>query len=519
MKGRGAGIAARRSSAQRRPDHPWGFGVAFLSAGILLSACRDVVLLGQRCPADLPQCSVSDRDGGSQPAPDTRGPDTAAAIDGGPRPNTIASEPVVGLADIALETGSFADYCAGRGPPLVPISETQEAPPCHASIPQRMFSHALCTCENVAIGGALMSDTFDARLGPFTTPENGAAIGINGTLVGVSGSFDLRGSLLIAGPTALQVDGMPFRVLGDLKTNGSVIGMSTDVQVARDAWIAGDIALSAPLQIARDLYQPKGRENLATPAVGGQVIATDVAFSPPCACNGDGVLDTARLIEAARADAHNGMLAGLPVDDNGVTSLSSLTSQAECGRFVIDGPLEFNSPVTVRGRLALFVNGDVTVRPAGAIDLGTSGELDLFVAGALTINDLVTFGPLARPSALRIYVASTNTIALGTTATMALNLYAPRAPLEVWGLVTTFGSLFVRSLNAIGVQSAHYDRAILDIGPACESGPGMPCDGCGTCPVQLACVAGRCGACSVDSDCCEPFVCAAGSCQPLVLPN
>jgi len=110
-----------------------------------------------------------------------------------------------------------------------------------------------------------------------------------------------------------------------------------------------------------------------------------------------------------------------------------------------------------------------------------------------------------------VYVGSS--LQLGQPGIIGGNLYAPTGVLAVGGGVDAYGSVFVKHLQTAGVFSVHYDTDVLQAAARCPSTDGgatscRTCDDCG----NQACVAGVCGACVTDADCCAPLTCAAGAC-------
>jgi hypothetical protein len=133
------------------------------------------------------------------------------------------------------------------------------------------------------------------------------------------------------------------------------------------------------------------------------------------------------------------------------------------------------------------------------VDLGTEGELDVFVTGNLLLTGAGVVGSRGRPSALRFYVGGSGDIAITGGNLFAANLYAPRSSVFITGVDDIFGSFFVGAYYATGTQRMHYDAAILRSG----AGDATSCD---TPP----------GGCKKDIDCRSPLVCKDnGSCEPL----
>jgi hypothetical protein len=124
-----------------------------------------------------------------------------------------------------------------------------------------------------------------------------------------------------------------------------------------------------------------------------------------------------------------------------------------------------------------------------------------------------------------LYVAGADALTLTDANPVSAQLYAPHTPLVIDSTsAALFGSIVAARLETRNVYVMHYDRAIIDAGEDCSAPEPTPATllhtaSCQPCPSGLAAVDGHCGACTRDADCCEPLVCANGSCQPLVLPR
>jgi len=238
-----------------------------------------------------------------------------------------------------------------------------------------------------------------------------------------------------------------------------------------------------------------------------------VEVPPPCACGDAELLDVAALV-AARADDHDDARAGLEpgsLDGYGGDRLVELP----CGRFYFRG-ISGTGSLTLRvtGRAAVYVDGDLAPGAGLTVELVDGAEIDLFVSGVLTTTGTVRFGSVDAPSRARLYLGGSGLTELSGDGLFGGNLYAPRSDLRVSAGIEVFGSLFVRRLAASGSVTIHYDTAVLEGGDQCPGDYPDECASCLDCRSGQACVAGTCGECSDSSECCAPFICAGGRCQP-----
>jgi hypothetical protein len=97
----------------------------------------------------------------------------------------------------------------------------------------------------------------------------------------------------------------------------------------------------------------------------------------------------------------------------------------------------------------------------------------------------------------------------------AANFYAPWGKLATPQNVLIYGSLFTGHYDISQQTTIHFDTAVVNESENCGECTGTGCTGmcesCRDCDNQ-ACLGGTCGPCAVDSDCCAPLLCFAGSC-------
>jgi hypothetical protein len=393
----------------------------------------------------------------------------------------------------------------------VPDPTTPGSGGCTPSIARRLFSHALCTCDDTTFAGYLKTRSFSSGYDNVPTAA-GAPVGVNDNLV--SGSFvDVGGTLQVTGNTLFAGY---LKVGGDLELS-EPLDVAGYLNVRRDVWLENDALVLGYANIGRDLNTQPFTSVVSTfTTIGGDWNEGSFAVEEPCACEPQELLDIDAII--ADGQAHNdnaviGLDSGAFSDVIGVTRWT-----LPCGRFYVDeitgiGDLH----LTVTGRTALYVGDDVGITGHFDIDLGPDAELDLFIKDNLVQIGFGQFGDPSRPAKMRVYVGGEGDILFLGYQPVGANIYAPRSRMISAGYVDMEGSLFLKDLDAGGYIDITYDRDVIIPGEQCpppdDEEPPPECtqtcnETCGT----SACIDGECGACTVDADCCDPLVCYQGSC-------
>lgn len=473
------------------------------------------LLMGLVFTGGLGACS----DGGGTLHPDgTTGDTIHPSSDAGPQTNDGAAS--LGDGTASLGDGARAGYCAGNGPPVITTDTgaTQKTR-CTGEIAQVAFRFAICTCEAFSSIGDVSTDAFDHTQGPYDPKKIGT-----GGAAGFNGALSTSGPAAIGGPLYVGGGGMNLQgkasVRGDLRCRGDIQHW-VELDVAKDAAVDGNISGTGTLTVAGTLTQPAGKSSTSLFQHIGQRAQAPVAVPPPCDCVPKHLLDVAKLVHIY-AQANDNKEAGF--DAAALDGFVAETSvDVPCGRLYLR-KVAGNGKASLRvtGRTALFVSGDVSITGGLAIDLASpSAELDLFIEGGLSAIGGLELGDGTAPSRVRVYVGGSKPIDLAGGSILGGNLYAPHAEVRSAGSLEVFGSLFARKVSTLGGLKVHYDRAILKVGEDCPkadpgSGSQAKCTSCRDCGNQ-ACVAGVCGACSHDSDCCAPLLCAKGICVAPIL--
>jgi hypothetical protein len=361
-------------------------------------------------------------------------------------------------------------YCTGTGPPIlvgdgITVGDGDGNPDdvCTGTVAVRTFKRALCTCEGYATSTPLVTDSFDGSVAPYSpgTAGTAGAVGIDGAL-SASATVSIGGALAVAGTTGASflVDATIAR---DLDVNGP-LGTSVAITAGGNAQVAGDITL-ASLAVSGTLTVPAAATLTGTISAGTTVRAPAMV-EPPCECEPTDLVDIEAFVANHRADNNDASIGLSPArltDYRG-----DVTLDLPCGIYYV-GSVRGDGALTLRitGRVALLVDGDLTLTHPLAIELATQdAELDLMIGGLVSSNARIMAGDPAHPSRTRIYVGGSGTIELSGDSQIAANVYAPRSAVAMSAPSTVFGSLFVRRIDQAAPLTIHYDEDVLraDIG-------------------------------------------------------
>lgn len=407
-------------------------------------------------------------------------------------------------------------FCAGRGPAVLVGDMTIGTPTCAGAIASRVFDNAMCTCTNANVGGYLRTRSFHSGMGTMDMAA-GAPVGINETDTTV-GYTDIGGTLVIAGAGGVNFGGY-LEVDGDAHFGGRVQAAGY-IRVHRDLWADGNVTCLGAVTVDRDANLTPGHNLITFPSVGGSTNHVAFTVPRPCDCTPTGIVDIGAIV--AYGMTHNDN-ADIPLDPTILSNVVGIGVDIDlpCGRFYVDSIGGLGSiTLHVHGRTALYVGGDVNALGVLQVDLGTAGELDVFIAGNLLSIGVGSWGDRSRPAASRIYVGGTHDVTLIGASGFVGNVYAPHARITAVGDTEVYGSLFGGSIAMPGYLSIHYDRAILDVDADCPPPPGDCSCGPGAgCVDHRACIGGMCAACTTDGDCCAPLVCnpITGTCGSLLI--
>jgi hypothetical protein len=423
-------------------------------------------------------------DGAADDASDAApGPDAPASFEGG------------------LLDGSA--FCQGHGPIPLPGDAGQR---CTADL-SHLFRFALCACQSLDASGTLTTDSFDLSSEAGAGNVHSASIASNGE-VSTNAQTTIGGSIYAAGQNIGAVPAVTLRgggtILGDVQASGDV-HVGGPYQVHQDVDTSGNVVLDpgGSLSVLGQLNLPAGNSATGVMAVNG-IHNAAVSVRPPCDCSNP--IDVASIVAAHQTDnddAARGLSRGALVQPPGPVALS-------CGRYFVNGIQGGTIALDVTGRVALFVQGDLSITGRLAINLSPGAELDLFVSGNVLLMGMATFGAPNSPAHVRLYVGGTS-FELAASVTVGVNAYAPNAVVALASSLEMWGALFAKALQFSGNFAIHYDSSVLTAeGCAPSGGSCKTCDDCaGATP---ACKGGTCVPCVTTADCCAPLVCSTGRC-------
>ena len=412
------------------------------------------------------------------------------------------------------QAGSGSDCSPDRASISVPVAGGARQARCSAWAARRSFASALCSCSDLNVQGALVTDAFDSSQADTGSGRGAAAVGVNGAYQGadyvrVDGSFTVASDAGIDSPGGLDIAG-DLRLAGATQAAGPIL-------VSRDAWLGGETSTLSVANIGRNLHlaESASLQALVPAVVEGETLREAFEAPQPCACAAEAELDIAGIVAATVGDNDNALL-GLELD-----ALSDVATPTEltlrCGRFALQG-ISGRAAITLRvsGRVSLVVEGDVLLPLGFSLLLEPEAQLDWFISGSLSLSVDTRIGDKERAAAVRAYVLGSAEIVLPGTELVTMNVYAPRASVTVETLGNAYGAVFAGAIASRGLLFTHYDRSVLRADEACSLTPPPTCTSCSECSGASTCLAGSCAACVSDLDCCFPLACEQGQCQGLV---
>lgn len=375
--------------------------------------------------------------------------------DGGPVTDGGASN-----ADASL----WETYCDGDGPPVLVGDGGDATDVCTGNLAEATFAHAICSCEDLALSAALVTDSFDSSAGPYTPGGSAGAVASNGA-VRSNATMDVRGDLTAAGAGGVSA-GISAAILGNLASGADLGDATATIDVGGDSSVAGDINLTN-LSVAGTLTVPAA-STIAVSGTGsfGALVRAPVTVAPPCACAADQLLDVAGFVRAHQNANYNDTIPITPAQLDGFSGTTELA--LPCGLYYLQ-TINGTGRLTIRasGRVALFVDGDVGLQDLFTISLDPGAQLDLFITGSVTSSAALKLGDPTRPSSLRIYLANAASLDVSADSTIAANVYAPQTVINLSGAAEIFGALFVRRIAAASGLTVHYDESVRTSGDDC----------------------------------------------------
>ncbi|MEL6181925.1 MAG: hypothetical protein AAFS10_23390, partial [Myxococcota bacterium] len=166
----------------------------------------------------------------------------------------------------------------------------------------------------------------------------------------------------------------------------------------------------------------------------------------PCSCGSNQIIDVAAEVAARRTSNDN-----LSLPNTIGTVDMTLTS----GEYFIQDPgtLVGSAQLTIQGRVALFVEGDLESVGNLNIQLAENAELEMWVSGLISsVGNLnVSVANADRPRAFKLYMGGSGAALVNVgNANLVGAIYAPEVDIEYVGNLTVHGALFARNLKGTG---------------------------------------------------------------------
>lgn len=332
---------------------------------------------------------------------------------------------------------------------------------CPGALVRRYFGKAVCTCGGASLSADLVTDGFDSRVSAWTAGGAGGDVGFVGglafnQLLQVGGSLAISGGGVQAGAT--------LSVAGDLDAGGDLGRPASLVTVGGSARIGGSVGVTS-LGVGGTLTVPIDA-TLSGTITAASTTRGPVDVAPPCPCDAASALDVAAFVAQRRVTNDN---ASIPLASSALSQVSTATTlPLPSGSFYLDG-VTGGASITLRatGKTALYIGGGVNVSGPLAIELDPGAELDIFVAGSVSLSASARIGDPRRPGALRLWVAG-GTLNVPSDAQLASLLYAPTSDLVFGTPTDVFGAVLVLHVLNHASLSVHYDRAVAGVSAACN---------------------------------------------------
>lgn len=440
----------------------------------------------------------------------------AAAGDAGLAGDATSDDSSATRVDGAMGDGAAPDaasFCSGHGP-VLPGTDL-----CAGDL-ANLFRFAACACASLDVSGVLTTDSLDSASDGGATQL--ASIAANQSLstnsiTTIGGSVWVGGAGVAPGSPALRLSGASASTIAHDVQAGGPIEIGGPYGVAGDVWANGNVTVdpTGSLQVGGTVHVPSGDTAAGVMAAGGIANPATVTVPAPCECSKP--IPIAKIVSGfvtTNDDATINLTA--TALDNPAAPLA-----LPCGLYYVDGIHGGAVTLDIQGRVALFVGGDLAVDGGIAIDLAQDAELDLFIAGNVSIkgpSGSVVIGDPGRPARTRIYVGGMGGdagggFALATDASISANIYAPSAVVELASSFALWGAILAQTLQFSGSFAIHYDTAVLQVSRSsgCQA-PGASCTSCADCSgAAPACRSGACGPCVTTTDCCAPLTCSTGT--------
>jgi len=445
---------------------------------------------------------------------------------------------LAGSCEPAVEVGEAPDKCVGGGPQIGIEVRPSERERCLGNVAEGVFRWAVCACDRLTVDDLVETDAYDSTLGRYRPGGLGGSVGTNGDIE-VNNDLEVHGAVWASDQKGAHFDNK-VDIHQQLHVGGTV-EFADDSRVRRDGFVEGDV-------VADDVRFQQTLHVNSRSAIRGQVShggldRTNVEVPEACErCGKTDRIPVGDIVKAHKGSNNDNAAIGLDAD-----ALKSRTDasvlELPCGEYYLS-EITSGEKVTIvaDGRTALYVNGDLRVGNDLAIKPTATGELDIFVAGQVYLDNMGQIGDPAYPASTRLYVGGDQGVKLQDNARLGAYVYSVPGGITADDNLSVYGGIYAQFVQAGNDLRIHYDRAVLDAGKNCTpidpnpptpnldagtgdsggdgggsdadtsdgDGGGMDADtseadGGGSTP---ACVdSGE--PCMSDGDCCAPLVCGA----------
>lgn len=423
-----------------------------------------------------------------------------------------------GACVAAVPVGPDPAKCVGGGPPI--FVPTGGGDTCTGDLGSVSFTFAMCSRTDIMnLTQNLTTDAFNSAVGPYVPNQLGGGVGVNGFYEN-NKTTTIGGDLFIAGTGGFTPAGnttirQRMFVLHSFVVNKLLTVQENEPLVEEDTYIGGPISASGGQNSA-------SVQDLVTSTCTGlpsSLIRTDCqanlaavqAFftNPPCGTAAD-LVPVGAIVDHFAIPANNdNALIGL--NANALNNTGAQRLDLPCGYYHLNA-IAGSAPITivVHGRTALFISGNVDLSNEFYVDLEPGATLDVFIKGYLNTSQSMTLGNPNYPRLSRFYIQGTNTtgesLKLSGGATYLNGVFwAGYGTIRASNELEMYGAMFANSFHLQGEVKVHYDEGVVQNGEECPE-TSQDCDTCRDCNNQ-ACVAGTCGACTSDAQCCSPLHC------------
>jgi hypothetical protein len=358
---------------------------------------------------------------------------------------------------LTLGLGCADDGSNSTAGALDPGAQTRAANP-GLCAPPTAFSYALCTCDNLTQAGLL-------RVGAGASGEG--SVGVNGSSV-VANASEISGSWVswkeLTAATGARIGGS-LRSGGDIKAAGAVF-VGKDLAAKNNLTGAGFLTVGGALRVGgNDLF-------LGVRQIAGGRAAFDGPTHPPCGCEGDTLFDVAGAVAQASTKNDN---AAHGISSGAQLAIGVQRFSLDTGRYYFKGVTHIGAGVlTIKGNVAIYIDGSLDEIGAQAIKLENGATLDLYVSGAVRLVGFTPIGDRNAPASFRLFIGGSDRVSVGVGLQEFFgSIYAPTADLAFAGVTVVWGSVFARSVTDAGVLTIHHGGAIPTCTPPVVVAPPM----------------------------------------------